>query len=150
LCKLTRVKIPPYHTSLCFFKILYVNNDLPICAVFLKEDKNRGIFTKFTFVHEYFFNINCFQIEPRYFQFNYFPKNTKYSSFSALLKQKSRRISEDFLRNARLLKKKSTLEDRIMTFILKQHNTSFICNDSSSNHLVSFITLYILLGSRAA
>lgn len=145
LCRLSHVKILPYHTSLCFFKILFINNEIPITAIFLKETKERGVFTKYTFVNDYLFNINSSQVEMNYFKYRYFPNNIKNSSFADLLRQKTRKISEDFIRSARRLQKKTTLEDRIVAFILQQRNTSFICNDSSSNHLVSLILFTIIM-----
>lgn len=136
LCKLQHVRPAPYHSRLCFFKILFISNDFPLMAMFLKEEKERGQFTKFTFVNNIIMNSNN-HVLTSYLNFTYFKPDTKYASFRDLLKKRPIKITEDFLASIRHLEKPSSFEDQILAFMLQQQHTSFICEDSSSDHLVS-------------
>lgn len=145
LCKLLPVTILPYHSRLCYFKFFFINDNykIPAMAMMLKECEQRGVFDKFTFVNEaLMLNAND-SVELGFLKFNYFPKNTKHATYADLLKRRPRKTSEDFTRNVRKLLQRPNFENRLLAFMLQQRFTSFICNDTSSEQLVSIISITV-------
>lgn len=144
LCRLAQVKLPPFHNRLCFFKIIFLPNDvnsfndvsIPLMAIFMREEKERGFFKNYVFFNPIYYDKSHYS-QTNQFKFSYFPSHTNYSAFDDLLKRRPKKISEDFQRNSRLLGSKNGFGEILLKFLLEYPATSYICNDPNSFTMVS-------------
>ena len=140
LCKLRWPKPIMSHNRLCFFNIIFNEDENldPYLALFYREEKERGNFTKYCFVNETPFGFSN-ETSEDYLSYNYFPSDLDVPNkdFLSLNRRKKRKSTEDFRRNSAKLSE-NRLRTKILKFILDENyrHTTFICNSSSNETIL--------------
>ena len=140
ICKLRWPKAIMSHNRLCFFNIIFNENENldPYLALFYREEKERGNFTKYCFVNETPFGFSN-ETSEDYLSYNYFPSDLDVPNkdFLSLNRRKKRKSTEDFRRNSAKLSE-NRLRTKILKFILDENyrHTTFICNSSSNETIL--------------
>ena len=139
LCKLRNEKLPAYHTRLAFFNLIFEQNSkLPFGLMVLREDDERGSFKMYRYFEPYFpstdfihslFQFNYFDFHSRFTNTAYKPTVMNMNSKNNFYLQIQKDLEEPLL----------SLEDQMLDFFLDPcyQNTTYICEDSSSEVLVS-------------
>ena len=131
LCKLRWPKPVISHNRLCFFNIIFNEDSDPLLAIFYREEKFRGNFTKYFFFNDERCGYSD-EIVQNYLYYHYFPTGSD-SLFEELKSRKKKKITEDFRRNSAKLND-NQLRTKLLKFILDANysHTSYICNSSTS------------------
>ena len=138
LCKLRWPKPVMSHNRLCFFNVIFNEAERldPYLALFYREEKERGSFTKHCLFDELAFGFTN-EIDENYVSFNYFAPecNIEHKDFTCLNRKRKKKKTEDFRRNVtKLSEREHGLKTKILKFILDEdyHHTTYICNSSMS------------------
>ena len=147
LCKLRWPKPIMSHNRLCFFNIIFNEDDNldPYLALFYREEKERGNFSKYCFVNDTPFGFTN-DIDENYLSYPYLPhdRDAPNKDFACLNRRKKKKSTEDFRRNLAPLSE-GRLRAKMLKFILDENyqHTTFICNSSSNpSLLVSYYNLF--------
>ena len=135
------------HNRLCFFNIIFNEDDNldPYLALFYREEKERGNFSKYCFVNDTPFGFTN-DIDENYLSYPYLPhdRDAPNKDFACLNRRKKKKSTEDFRRNLAPLSE-GRLRAKMLKFILDENyqHTTFICNSSSNpSLLVSYYNLF--------
>ena len=135
-------RAPEIHVRLGFFKIFFNDEDLPIFAIFYREEKLRGHFTKYIFyeksISTRFSTQNSVTqndlvesyLDSQWHILEEFPEAPKFDRHSIFFQHLN------FLRN----EVTEELSQQVLRFVLDSHfsHTSYLCEDTNSFNLVNF------------
>lgn len=154
LCRLRPENYPQSHCRLAFFSIVAeeksLDNDfsfIPLFAVILREEAERGNFTKYNISNSDLFDDST---KSKFYQFDYFSKfHIKNFSFSNANCMKVK-VTEDFRTNKEKIMTKDNPDcsEKLLAFFLSEQykNTTYLCDDSKSFILMGLLDLFIKFG----